>query len=82
MVAYSINAIAIYDSPQCEALVNYDYYTRLLTLSTTQMNVYARLYKLVAYDAGLASSSYASYKSALNNAVKANLTNPYMVILC
>jgi hypothetical protein len=77
VLANSINVIAVYDSPQCAPLVNYNSMTQGLTLA--ESNAYERLYKLVPYDASLSDTNYDSLVDTLTRAIQANLTNQFTV---
>jgi hypothetical protein len=78
ILAGSINVVAVYDSVQCAALVNYNA-VFMAGLTMSQMSSYAYLYKLVPYDSSLNASNYANFTAKLTAVAKANLTDPYTV---
>lgn len=71
--AYGINVIAIYDSPQCLAVVNIN--NQFSTLNSTQLSTYKYLYKLVAVDIN---NDFVSYGNRLQSMIYQNLQNNYL----
>lgn len=71
---YNINVIALYDSPQCLALVNSNN-NQYQSLNSTQLAAQAYLYKLVAVDT---KNDFVSYGQTLQSMIYPNLTSNYL----
>ena len=73
---YSINVIALYDSPQCLAIVNTNTsYNSYQTLNASQLAAQAYLYKLVAVDI---KNDFVVYGQKLQSMIYSNLSANYL----
>ncbi len=71
IVKMKLSIVAIYDSPQCAALVNYG--------PTASLNVSSFFYKLVPVDVSMANRTK-NYEETLTRLVSSNLTTGHNVI--